>query len=135
MTLREQIESDVANVLMEGNDFAEAVTYYPAGGGASRTVYAIVEEVGTMASDDSGLAGTETIHVTVSRDADATDADGNVKNGIDDPQLGDGLRRPGDAADKGYSYTGEKSDVDDYAWSLIFVRHVILKHGGKFQPR
>lgn len=135
MTLRELIASDVANVLLEGDDFAEGITYYAAGGGPPRTVYAIVEEVSTLRDDETGLAATETIHVTVARDADAEDDEGNVKNGIDNPQLGDSIVRPGDAADKGYSYTGDKSDVDDAAWSLVFVRHVILKHGGSFQSR
>lgn len=135
MTLRTQIANDLTDVLLVTDDFAEAVTYSPADGGATRTVYAIVEEIGSLVDGDHGLSATETIQVTVSRDADATDSDGNTKNGIDNPQLGDAIRRPGDSADKCYSWTGEKSDVDDAAWQLTFVRHVMLKHGGSFQSR
>lgn len=135
MTLRELIASDVTDVLMVADDFAEVITYYPAGGGSARSVYAIVEEAGTIRDDDHGLSSTETIHVTVSRDADDTATDGTQVNGIDDPQLGDSIRRANDLPDKQYSYTGDKNDVDDYSWSLVFVRQVMLKHGGKWQPR
>ena len=135
MTLRAQITSDVHNVLLEADDFAETVTYYPAGGGASRSVVAIVEELGSIVDENTGIASRENISVTVSRDVDAVADDGTTLNGIDDPKLGDGLVRSGDDASKGYSYTGDKENVDDAAWQLIFTRHVIIRHGGNHQPR
>lgn len=135
MTLRTLMESDVAEVFLQGDDFAEACTYCPAGGGANRTVYAVVEERGAYQSDETGLANTEILAVMVSRDPDTTNADGTALGGIDDPQLGDGLRRASDQADKFYAYSGEKEDVDDYAWTLIFTRDVIVRHGGSYQAK
>ena len=133
MTLRATIESDVSNVLLVTDEFAEVVTYYPVNG-PQRSVRAIVEEMGATVDQTHGLASVETILVTVSRDRTATNDDGATVGGIDTPQLGDGLKRAGDGPDKLYAWSGDKSDVDDYAWQLTFTRNVIIKHGGSWQP-
>ena len=130
MTLRTQIESDVSNVLMEADDFAETITYCPANGGSDREIVAIVEEVGTFPNDESGIRSVEVLHVTVSRNRDDEATDGTAIGGIDDPQLGDGLRRENDPSHKFYAYSGEKSDVDDYCWMLTFTREFVVRHGG-----
>ncbi len=134
MTLKELIESDVADVFMNTDDFAEDVTYYPAGGGASRTVSAIVDEDGTFQTDDTGLARTEVIHVTVSRNRNDETTDGVAVGGIDNPQIGDCIRRENDPDDKGYSFSGDKEDVDEFCWVLIYKRSFTVQHGGVRQP-
>lgn len=135
MTLRTQIESDVAEVFLVADDFAETVTYHPAGGGGSRSVVAVVEEIGAMPDANTGLTSQETIHVVCSREPALENSDGDAINGIDNPQLGDGLRRANDPDDKMYAWTGEKLDVDDYCWTLVYTRNIVIKHGGNFQPR
>lgn len=130
MTLKELIESDVADVFMNTADFGETVTYSPAGGGGSRTLVAIVDEGGTFQSDETGLGQTEVIHVTVSRNRSDETTDGVAVGGIDDPQIGDCIRRENDPEDKGYAYSGDKEDVDEFCWTLIYKRSFVLQHGG-----
>lgn len=120
MTLREQIAADVAAVHINTADFAESLTYVP-NGGTARTISGVVDEGGDFAEQQHGIDEVETLEVFVSRDS---------TTGIDDPQLGDRVRRAIDSDAKWYSYSGRKTDVDESAWTLIFERRVADKHGG-----
>lgn len=126
MTLRAQITADVAKVFLNTQEFAETCRYYQKCGN-KRNVVAVVDELGSFVEDQIGKKSEEFIDVFVSRDGTA---------GIDEPQLGDALHRlevDEDTPDKGYAYTGEKSDVDENAWTLRFKRKIPYKTGGNRQ--
>jgi hypothetical protein len=126
VTLREQITTDVSTVFLNEEDFAESCTYIPKGC-ASRTITAVVDELGSFVENNLGKRSEEFIDVFVSRSS---------TTGIDEPQLGDAFYRTEvdeETPDKGYSYTGEKSDVDENAWTLRFKRKIPYKTGGTRQ--
>lgn len=78
MTFKDLIASDVANVFMDTDEYAEPVTYTPDGGSAV-TVDAVVNVGGK--SEDPTVGGTESISVIeVNLPRDAT-------TGIADPSL------------------------------------------------
>ena len=120
MSLREQIAADVEAVFLITDDFAETCTYTPKDG-AARSVVAVVDEDGQDDDQGNGLWRVEILNVWVSRDPDT---------GIATPQLGDGIVREDDDADKGYAFSGIKSDADQFAWTLQFTRKTPLERGG-----
>ncbi len=129
-TLREQIQADVGDVLLNTDDFAESCTYLPKSGDA-RSIVAVVEEGGIEADEMSGVQLVSTVTVFVSRDE---------TTGIDAPQLGEQLCRESDHLADGspdplklYSYSGIVDESDDAmaaSWTLVFTRKRPFEKGG-----
>jgi len=123
VTLREQIAEDVSSVHINTDEFAETLVYRP-DGGTPRTVAGVVDEEGDFPDLQTGRNSVEIIDVFVSRDS---------TTGIDAPRFGDAISRTSDGTGvdaKWYSYSGQKMDVDEFAWTLRFTRAVPSKHGG-----
>lgn len=123
MTLREQIESDIASVFLNTDDLAEACTYYPRAGGAREIVCDVQKSV-QMRDEPTGLVRKEVVSVWVSKSA---------TTGIDKPQIGDALKLSGD--DKLFAYAGEPSEEDEFSWTLTFERFSHVERGGNRQAR
>lgn len=120
LSFRDMQDADLENVFLNTNEYAESLYYCPKGG-TRRTIAGSVEEIGSFPDEDGGKFSLEYLDIMVRRHA---------TEGIDEPQLGDAITRLIDDPDKGYSYTGEKSDVDVNCWTLRFVRKVPYKLGG-----
>jgi hypothetical protein len=118
-TFRDTLESD-AKVLFQGGGvgYGETCTYIPVGG-APRTVDADVVETSDVLETDHGLKRVSRLEVSVRRHA---------TEGIDSPRLGDGFKR--EDSDDVYSWNGTKTNVDQVAWTLHFVRDLPVEVGG-----
>ena len=79
MTLRDTITSDALTVFCNPSEFAEQVTYYPRGGGESRTIEAVVfrESIEPYAEDE--VTSLDVFQIHVANDA----VDGISSNEID----------------------------------------------------
>ena len=126
MTLKTQLVTDLATggVFFNTNDFAEPATYYPVGG-IARLVQVVVDNQASFPEQAAGLVSQQALDVFVSRSA---------TTGIDNPQLGDGLKLSTDAAGVGWSYQ-EKLEGDEHSFTLRFVRTVLEQVGGTRQQR
>ena len=113
----DQFEEEAAAELDEYH--AETGTYFPKTGG-SREITVWLDEDGNLPDAITGLVSREWCVFEVKRHA---------TEGIDNPQPGDGFRRAGDAEDKLYAFTGEKSDITPYRWRLRFERNVPFSIG------
>lgn len=119
MTLRSQIASDAASVILNTNDLAETVTYHPRDG-ASRSVVAVVYAVQSPSMDENGNElHIESIQVTCMRDKD------HAKGGIDSPSIEDTIVRAAsvDPDTRPYAYANEKPHIDQSLWTLVFWRY------------
>lgn len=104
--------------------FSEPCTFLVAGGG-TRSIRAIVDEDAQINVASEGMQSEERILITVLRDeSNAT------YGGIAEPKIGSGIHLARDPAGKAYSYFGEKTQVNQYAHTLRFVRMVDIQIGG-----
>lgn len=126
MTLKGQIASDVSSggIFFNTSDFAEAATYYPKGG-AARAIVVIIDNQASFPEQNSGLASSQSIDVMVSK---------SESDGIDNPQLGDGLRISTNNTGEGWAYQ-ETIEGDEHAHVLRFVRMKLEHIGGTRQQR
>jgi hypothetical protein len=120
LTFKQLLAADIENVFTNPNEFGEQLTYKPKDG-VTRTINGVVDEDGDYVQVGRDLDHRQFLDVFVSRDS---------TTGIDDPQLGDAIRRAIDPDGKWYSYQGQKSDVDENAWTLRFVLDEVKQHGG-----
>jgi hypothetical protein len=100
--------------------FGEECTYYPKVGD-SRAVTAAVDAGEVIVESPEGIVTEKRLEVLVSRSA---------VSGIDDIQVGDGLRRDTDPAGEVHSYQGEKIEEHASYWKLAFVRRLPYERGG-----
>lgn len=128
MTLKSQINADVANVFLDINDFSETFYYLPAGGTRREIVGTICGERSEVIETQSGDMMQAMLQLFVSRDS---------TTGIDAPKVGDAIWRKseGTTPTKAWSFSQqvEESDESDDAVNahvLLFVRNVPYKHGG-----
>src|SRR5687768_6591499 len=103
MSLRDILESDLENVFLSTDDFAEELVYVPATG-KPRTVLGICDSGSVYAEDGSVLKDQESLTVLFSRDDENA-----VTGGVSDPKPGDRLRRPMTVAGK--------SETLEYTWN------------------
>lgn len=127
-TLREQMTTDVANVLLNSDELAVSVVYRPRGG-ASYSVKAVISgDQGYEASENTDSV-TADLKVFVSRST-STDAATQTTIGIPSPQIGDVIAvQYTDDVERHYTFTGEASDVTPESWTLHFTRHVLSSQG------
>jgi hypothetical protein len=93
--------------------------------GGPQAVTAAIDHVGNFDVTAQGRDIDEVLRVFVLRDpADAT------YGGIADPQIGDGFTIGREADGKVYTFTGEKRDVTQYSWALMFARRLPYSRGG-----
>jgi len=101
--------------------FGEALTYYPAGGG-QRSIVGVVSQSGDVGETEIAFEQVDRIEVLVER---------NATDGIDDPQMQDGLTRDSDGSNaEPYVWTCEKLQVMPGSWVLPFERRKPLIEGG-----
>ena len=120
MTLKDLIASDRDAVLLNSDEFAETVTYYPTGG-SPRNVVAVVQERGVYTESSDEAKFQRFIAAFVGRDP--TNA---TKGGIDEPRLGDYIKRSDGSK---YGFTGDIENIHDSSWWLTFVKNDALRHG------
>mgnify|MGYP003403616173 CR=1 FL=1 len=123
MGFKDILAADVENVFTNPEEFGESIVYRPKDRTA-RTINAVVDEEGDFPDTQTGRNSAEFLDVFVTRDS---------TTGIDQPRFGDMVSRVADGTGtsaKWYSYSGQKMDVDESAWSLRFLRNVDSKHGG-----
>ena len=120
----DDLHDDLENAFHDVSEFGELVTYQPKSGGTQRTIN--VSIVGTRSTPDHEVGLTEgtLLRVQCRRHAE---------QGIDDPQLGDALKRSGEHL--AYAFTGQIDDVSPVAWTLTFVRTRPVQYGGNHQER
>jgi len=124
MTLKTVIADDFSQVILNTNELAETVTYYPKHG-AERSVVGVVQEMSRLNGQEFGTQNTEEIWITVNRDPESSNG------GIDLPQAGDGLRRASsvDVGQRMFAYTGMIEDVNPGSWCLQFARDILTRTG------
>ena len=127
-TLAEDIADDLYSVMLATSDFAETVTYYPGGGGASRSVVALVRHDGQSRRDGPSHYDEDRIIVIVGNDED------HAKGGVESPAWGtspdaiDCLLRSGDSETQKYAFTGQRRQIAG-GWELHFSRPVAKGYG------
>jgi hypothetical protein len=126
MTLRAQITSDVADVFLNNEDFAETLYYKPKDGD-QRTLTCVVDEDDDYQDTETGIMHKRVLSVFASRSA---------TTGIDSPQLGDRISRAIDGTGDDavwYAFAGNVTDIDENAWTVKFQRETPYKIGGNRQ--
>jgi len=121
LSLSELVASDVSDVFLNANDFAETVTYTPTGGSARTILAVVILGQSGLKQDQTHFTSDSTISVYVSNDA---------TTGIDNPQLKDTITWGGVL----YSFSSI-SGQDVGGWQLMFVRHDIKAGGAMSQHR
>lgn len=129
MTLRDQIHSDVAGVLLNVEDFGETFWYHPAGG-TKRRIVGVVDEQVEHGEDQRGKFKRTIVNLFCSRDS---------TTGINDPKLGDAIWRVSAESTSGFAFFGfadeiDSNDNDENAHTLVFHRTDYYKIGGNRQP-
>ena len=127
-TLKDDIASDLCNVLLNTDEFAETVTFYPGGGGSSRRIVALLTHH-QQSEDNSDIEYiNDRISVTVSNDPT------HAKGGIATPSFGtapidvDCLSRDGEPEDLRYAFTGNGRKIAG-GWILDYERPRALAFG------
>lgn len=125
MTLKTQIASDFAAIMLNTDEFAELFTVYPSGGGESRVITAIGER--TRRDDPRRRVAADLDELRLQCFKDETEAKGGISQAsIDAKDLHNCLHvLPNDELDSEtaqYAFTGEIDDEEDSHWTLIFSR-------------
>jgi len=125
MTLKTQIKSDFAAIMLNTDEFAELVTVYPSGGGPSREITAICERTREDDPRRSVKADLDELRLECLKDEDH--AKGGISQAsIDAKDIYNRLRvRPNDEPDTDtskYVFTGTIDKEEDSHWTLIFSR-------------
>lgn len=119
-TLKQQITADVAGIFLDTNEFAETVTYIPAGdSGVSITV--IVEESDELIDVAGRTVDEEMISVFTAR----------TSAGIQNPATGDAILRSvtEDPEQRVYGYMKQREDPERDSWWLLFKRRKTQRQG------
>ena len=121
-TLKQQITADVSGIFLDDDrqEFAEVVTYIP-GSGAESTITVIIEETDEFLDIEGRSVFDEVILVYTSRNS----------SGIENPVLGDGLKRSAaeDPGQRIYGYMGQKESPERDSWWLMFKRRKTQRQG------
>lgn len=119
MTLKSIIKTDASGVFLVTDDFAEQVTYLPAGGGEGRTVTMIIEDDVTAVLEGGTEDHEDRAECFCLRDRYA------AKGGIDQPAYGDQIIRSAAEEDdpRPYVFLGEITDKTTDTWILVFQRN------------
>lgn len=119
-TLKQQINADVSGVFLDTDEFAEEVTYIPAGG-AAVSITVIIEETDEFLDIEGRAVFDEVILVFTSRDS----------SGIATPVINDGLKRSAaeDPSQRLYGYMGQKESPERDSWWLMFKRRKTQRQG------
>lgn len=120
---REAIAEDLGGVFLDPTHFAEYVRFYPADGGPSRTLLALVEASSSPKWEDTQHELTEEVLVTVGNDPYHA-----TKGGIREPRMGDALQRTGET--ERYAWTGETRAAEGGSWTLVYQRPRRVSVGG-----
>lgn len=134
-SLRDDLESDLAETFLNNGLFAETVTFYPAGGGASRSLAADVRSTGELVDTPLGVDTTEELLILVSNNESLRNSAGTLIGGIGTPRIGDQIVREGRPDTERFSYAGQVVKSDRVSWTLRFVRKIPYQIGGQHQPR
>jgi hypothetical protein len=118
---RESIEEN-CSIDLNPEQFGEWVTFYPAGGGATRQLVASIETSAQPVGEQAGEHLLEEIFVMVASDRYA------ATGGIDQPRSGDAIQRQGET--ERYAWSGEVRAHEGGAWHLVFARRRQLASGG-----
>lgn len=102
----------------------EECTYLSKDGG-SHTVTAVIEQLGEFQVDASGRDTEEVVRAFVMRDASHA-----TYGGIANPQVGEALKLNRDPDGVAFTWAGEKRDVTEYSWVLMFRRRLPYSRGG-----
>ncbi len=131
-TLLDDMASDFADVMLNTNEFAETVTFYPAGGGASRS---IVMHVNRTQSAEDGIhlrSDNDNMIVDVLKDSS------NAKGGILFEEIKSGSR-PTLVRDSDFNgaqpvpgrfvFSGDILGETPHSWKLRFIRQKPYRTG------
>lgn len=121
-TFKEAIEEN-RSIDLNPEQFGEWVTFYPAGGGATRRIVASIEASARPVGEDAGEHLEEEIFVMLADDLYAAET-----GGINEPRRGDCLQRAGET--ERYAWTGDVRAHEGGAWHLVFARRRQLASGG-----
>lgn len=124
MTFKTQRAANFPTVFLNADHFGEDVSFYPAGGGAVRTVRAKISGSAQRRDALEGEVEVERLRVVVLRD------DAAELGGIGDPAVGDQIARPAvDSDGRRYTFTGEIETSRPDHWALIYERRVPVRVG------
>lgn len=124
LTFQQLQAADAAGTFANANEFAETITYNPAGQ-PPREVAAVCDESFQMLeSPTGGLYRARVLIVTVPR----------TPEGIDNPRAGESVTRTVGGVPLTYSFDeADDGDTDQFMWSLRFVRNTPYEEGGSRQ--
>lgn len=125
---REAVEANFKSVFLNMEHFAEKVKFYPAGGGAVRTLRALIDVSSQPQHDEDSDEVVEEILVSVTDDRRDT-----IHGGIDEPRHGDKLQRRGETIL--YAWTGEIRTHEGGSWTLVYTRRRPRSVGGPARRR
>ena len=121
MTLKEVLSSDVQDVFLDTDEFAESDwTFYAKDGGPSRSITVITVETGNIDEGDMVAEEVEFINVFVER---------NETTGIDEIHHGAKIRKATDNPDEFWHYSGEVIEKDTDIQVLQFIRRTQIQRG------
>lgn len=124
-TFRELLAEDLKDVFLNTEEFGEAVTFFPAGGGASRRIVVLIEQNQRGVSGELIDHELDEITVQVSRKVNGE------SGGIERPIVGDTLTRANDP--ERYAYNGEIKESDSASWWLVYSRQKPLGIGNNYR--
>ncbi len=119
-TLKDDMKIDAANCFLNTNDFAESVTFYPAAGGASRSID--VRITYQQESKDFGPINYDTERIEVFILKDESHAKGGLATPDRQSTVADKLVRAGDTLTEKFAFTGRILSESAHGWLLEFVR-------------
>jgi hypothetical protein len=115
-TFAQSVVENFQTVFLGQGHFDEALVYRPKSG-AARTLRGVVQYSRRFDQGQDGTSLIEELTVLVARDP-ACDA-----GGIDDPQIGDAIRRGADEDQNAwYGWAGETPEGNAAGWTLKFTR-------------
>jgi len=133
-TLQQDMASDFyANVLDVNSGFAKTITFYPAMGGESRRIVAVVSQ--SQRPEEGPLVDytKEEVRVTVGR------TESHAKGGVDVPvmdgETADAIARDGDSEQQKFAFTGEVINRTSYSLTMRFERPIALRLGSGARRR
>lgn len=113
--------ADVAGTLLNTAEFAEWVTYYPATGGVSHRLVALISnEAARQDTPGPVRRNVETVRVFLLNDP--THAKGGVATPAHSERGADSFLRDSDPTGGRYVFTGRVYDSDAVSWTLEFER-------------
>lgn len=125
MTLREQMQADVAAVFLNTDEHAELITYRPARG-EPREIAAIVNEDVLSPGQEGLLEREHSFYILAARDG---------TTGIDSPQAGDTISFTRGGLVIVARWAGDSPDADPFSSWHRFTKVSTERMGGNFASR